>query len=121
MGTPLLKKVSRNSEESVPPVGDLHPMGPEAVIVASVGSGRQLDHTDVATHPPSDRYISRRHMTSFLYPSEVYQVQVEAGTALGEAGETKWDPVELQRGGMRLMVSTWRHHGMPALGASDGL
>ena len=47
---------------------------------------------------------------------------VQAGTALGEAGEARWDTVELQRGDMLPMVATNRHHGLPALPDSkDGL
>ena len=49
---------------------DLHPMTPGSVIVASVGSGPQLPHTDVATHPevlpPSDREVGDCHLSSFL-------------------------------------------------------
>ena len=49
-------------------------------------------------------------------------MQVQAGTALGEAGETRWDTIELRRGDMLLMVSTCRHPGVSALeGARDGL
>ena len=33
--------------ESVPEVGDLHPMTPGSIIVASVGSGPELPHTDI--------------------------------------------------------------------------
>ena len=47
---------------------------------------------------------------------------VQAGTALGEAGEARWDTVELHQGDMQLMVATSRHHGLPALPDSkDGL
>ena len=47
---------------------------------------------------------------------------VQAGTALGEAGEARWDTVELHSGDMLLMVATSRHHGLPALPDSkDGL
>ena len=47
---------------------------------------------------------------------------VQAGTALGEAGEARWDTVELHRGDMLSMVATSRHHGLPALPDSkDGL
>ena len=47
---------------------------------------------------------------------------VQAGTALGEAGEARWDTIELQRGDMLLMVATSRHHGLPALpNSKDGL
>ena len=112
--------------ESVPQVGNLHPMTPGSVIVASAGSWSQLPHTDVATHPgvlpPKDGDISRCHLSSFLCLSEEYQVQVKAGTALGEAGEVRWDTIQLQRGDMLLMEATNRHHGMPALlDAKDGL
>ena len=93
-------------------------MTPGSVIVARVGSGPQL-HTDIATHPeappPYGRDVSGRHLSSFLYLSEEYQVRVQAETALGEAAEVRLDTIELQRGGMLLMVATSRHHGMPAL------
>ena len=47
---------------------------------------------------------------------------VQAGTTLGEAGEARWDTVELQRGDMLLMVAISRLHGLPALPDSkDGL
>ena len=101
-------------------------MKPGSVIVASVGSGPQLSHTDVATHPevlpPHDREVGGCHLSSFLCLSEDYQVAVQAGTALGEAGEARWDTVELHPGDMLLMVATSRHHGLPALPDSkDGL
>ena len=68
-------------------------MTPGIVIVASVGSGPQLPHTDVATHPevlpPDNRDISGCHLSSFLCLSEEYQVAVQAGTALGDAGEVR--------------------------------
>ena len=49
-------------------------------------------------------------------------MRVQAGTALGEAAEVRWDTIELHRGGMLLMVATSRHHGVPSLpGARDGL
>ena len=122
----LFKKFHPPFVESVPKVGDLHPMMPGSVIVASVGSGPQLPHTDIATHPepppPYGRNISGCHLSSFLCLSEEYQVRVQAGTALGEAAEVRWDTIELQRGDMLLMVATSRHHGMLALpGARDGL
>ena len=101
-------------------------MTPGSVIVASVGSGAQLPHTDVATHPevlfPDSRDISGCHLSSFLCLLEDYQVAVKAGTALREAGQARWDTIQLQRGGMLLMVATSRHHGLPALPDSkDGL
>ena len=70
VGGPLFKKCHPHLTESVPGVGDLHPMTPGSVIVASVGSGPQLPHTDVATHPevlpPNSRDISGCHVSSFL-------------------------------------------------------
>ena len=93
MGGPLFKKFHPPFVESVPEVGKLHPMTPGSVIVASIGSGSQLPHTDVATHPevlpPYDRDISGCHLNSFLCRSEEYQMQVQAGTALGEAAEVR--------------------------------
>ena len=126
VGWPLFKKFHPHLTESVPGVGDLHPMTPGSVIVASVGCGPQLPHTDVATHPevlpPHDREVSGCHLSSFLRLSKDYQVAVQAGTALGEAGEARWDTVQLHRGDMLLTVGTSRHHGLPALSDSkDGL
>ena len=72
-------------------------MTPGSVIVASVGSGVHLPHTDVATHPkvlpPDDTDIPGCHLSTFLCLSEDYQVAVQAGTALGEAGEVRWDTI----------------------------
>ena len=101
-------------------------MTPGSVIVASVGSGAQLPHSDVATQPevvpPDSRDISGCHLSSFICLSEDYQVAVQAGTALGGAGEARWDTIQLQRGDMLLMVATSRHHGLPAPpDAKDGL
>ena len=126
VGGPLFKKFHPHLTEGVPGVGELHPMTPGSVIVASVGSGLQLPHTDVATHPevlpPHNREVSGCHLSSFLCFSEDYQVAVQAGTALGEVGEVRWDTAELHRGDMLLMEATSRHHGLPALPDSkDGL
>ena len=126
VGGPLFKKFHPHLTESVPGVGDLQPMTSGSVIVASVQSGPQLPHTNVATHPevlpPHNREVSGCQPSSFLCLSEDYQVAVQAGTALGEAGEARWDTVELHRGDMLLMVATSRHHGLPALPDSkDGL
>ena len=91
VGGPLFKKFHPHLTESVPQFGDLHPMTPGSVIVASVGSGALLAHSDVATHPevhpPNRRDISGCDLSSFLCLSEDYQVAVQAGTALGEAGD----------------------------------
>ena len=45
-------------EGSLPPFADLFPMGPGAVIVASVGRCPQLAHTKISTHPEVLRPIS---------------------------------------------------------------
>ena len=101
-------------------------MTPGSVIVASVGSGPQLPHSDFATQPevlaPNSNDISGCHLSSFLCLSEDYKVAVQAGTALGEAGEAPQDTIELHRGDTLLTVATSCHHGLPALPDSkDGL
>ena len=127
VGGPLFKKFQPHLTESVPQVGDLHPVTPGSVIVASVGSRAQLPHPDVATHPealpPDSRDISGCHLSNLLCLSEGYQVVVQAWTALCEAGAVRRDTIQLQRGDMLLMVATSRHHGLPALppNAKDGL
>ena len=126
VGVPLFKMFHPHLTETVPQVGDLHPATPGSVIVASVGSGAQLPHSDVAIHPdvlpPNSRDISGWHLSSFLCFLEDYQVAVQAGTALGEAGEARWDTIQLQRGDMLLMAATSRHHRLPALpDTKDGL
>ena len=127
VGGALFKKFHPHLTESVPGVGDLNPMTLGSVIVASgQRSGPQLPHTNVATHPevlpPHDREVGDCHLSSFPCLSENYQVAVQAGTALGEAGEAHWDNVELHRGDMLLMVATSPHHGSPVLPDSkDGL
>ena len=94
-------------------------MTPGTVIMASVGSGAQLPHTDVATHPEvlplKSKDISGCHLSSFLCLSEDYHVAVQGGTALREAGEARRDTIQLQRRDMLLMVATSRHHGLRAL------
>ena len=86
-------------------------MTPGSVIVASVESGAQLPHSDVATLPevlpPDSRDISGCHLSSFLCFSQDYQVAVQAGTALGEAGEARWDTIQLQRGDMLPMLAMY--------------
>ena len=64
--------------------------------------------------PPNSRDNSGCHLISFLCLSEDYQVAVPAGTALWEAGEARWDTIELQRGDILLMVATSRRNGLPA-------
>ena len=125
VGGPLFKKFHAPLTENVPQVGDLHPVTPGNAIVASVGSGAQLPHTDVATHPVVPPPRQQGHLgdlSIFLCLSEDNQVVVQAGTAMGDAAEARWDTIQLQRGGMLLMVATSRHHGLPALPDSkDGL
>ena len=94
-------------------------MTPGSVIVASIGSGHKLPHTDVAARlevlAPYDRDISGCHLSTVLCLLEEYEVRSEARTALGEAAKVCWDTIPLQREDMLLMVATNRHHGMPAL------
>ena len=94
--------------QSVPEVGNLHQVTPGSSIVATVGSGAHVPHSDVAIHPevlsPDSRDIPASNLSSLLSLSEDYQVAVQAGTALGEAGEALWDTIQLQRGDTLLMV-----------------
>ena len=46
-------------------------------------------------------------------------MQVPGETAVGELGEIWWDT--MRRGGLYLMVSLCRHHGVPDERAKDGL
>ena len=58
-------------------------MTPGSVNQASVGSGAELPHSDVATHPevlpPNSTDISGCHLSSFLCLLEDCQVAVQAG------------------------------------------
>ena len=125
-GSPFSRSSTPPLMKSVPKVGQLHPVTPGSIIVASIGGGSHVPRTDVASGPevlpPYDRDISGCHPSSFPCFSEEYQVQVRAGTALAEAAEVGWDTIHPQMGDMLLMVATNRHHGMLAvLGAKDGL
>ena len=62
VGGALFKKFHPPLMESVPKVRDLHRMTPGSVIVASVGSGPQLPHTDIATHPEALPPLRERHL-----------------------------------------------------------
>ena len=77
-------------------------MTPGSVIVASVGSGAQVPHTDVATNPevlpPNNKDISGCHLSGFLCLSEEYQVAVQAGTALGMRGRCEGTPFSCRGG-----------------------
>ena len=67
-------------------------MTPGSVIMASVGSGPHLPHTDVATHPevlpPHDREVGGCHLSTFLCLSEDYQVAVQAWGRRGRRART---------------------------------
>ena len=77
-------------------------MTPGSVIVASVGNGPQLPHSDVATHPevppPHSRDISGCHLSSFLCFLEDYPVAVQAGTAWGRRGRLAGTPFSCRGG-----------------------
>ena len=66
-------------------VGNLHPMTPGSVTLASIWSGPQLPHTDVATHrealPLYGRDIWGCHLSSLLCFSEEYHVRSQAEPA----------------------------------------
>ena len=72
-------------------------------------------HPPRSAPPPDSMDISGYHVSSFLCLTKDYQVAVQAGAALGEAGEARRDTIQPQRGDMLLMVATSRHHGLPAL------
>ena len=114
----LIKKVMKSMQDRVPdPFEDLFEM-PCSVIVSGAESGDQLPHTDVSTAPdmlpPLDRHPSGCHISTFVAVSPKYSINVQAGTALGEATEERWDEVLLQQGEVLVMVSTPRHHGLPS-------
>ena len=114
----LIKKFINSMHDRVPdPFEDLFEM-PCSVIVSGAESGDQLPHTDVSTapdmHPPLDRHPSSCHISTFVALFPQYRINVQAGTALGEATEERWDEVLLQQGEVLVMVSTARHHGLPS-------
>ena len=105
-------------QDRVPdPFEDLFEM-PCSVIVSGAESGDQLPHTDVSTAPdmlpPLDRHPSSCYISTFMALSPQYRINVQAGTALGEATEEKWDGVLLQQREVLVMVSTAGHHGLPS-------
>ena len=120
----LIKKFIQSMQERVPdPFEDLFEM-PCSVIVSGAESGDQLPHTDVSTAPdmlpPLDRHPSSCHISTFLALSPQYRLNIQAGTALGEATEERWDEVLLQQREVLVMVSTARHHRLPSPpGAKD--
>ena len=91
---------------------------PCSIIVSGAESGDQLPHTDVSTAPdivpPPDRYTSSCHISTFVAPSPQHRINVQAGTALGEATQERWDQILLQQGEVLVLVSTARHHGLPS-------
>ena len=97
----LLKKATPRFVHCVPMVANFHSIMAGAVIVANAGSGPQLDHTNMSTPPevpmssPPTRDICGCYLSSFLCLSEVYQVEVQARIAIGEAGQAwrKLEPV----------------------------
>ena len=107
-------------QDRVPdPFEDLFVM-PCLVIVSGAQSGDQLRHTDVSTAPdmlpppPPQGHPSSCHISTFVALSRQYRLNMQAGTALGEATEERWDEVLLEQGEVLVMVSTARHHGLPS-------
>ena len=115
----LIKKFINNVNKRVPdPFEGLFDM-PCSVIVSGAESGDPLPHTDVSTSPDMlpdcDRNPSSCHISTFVALSPQYRIHVEAGTALGEAKEERWDEVLLQQGEVPVLVSTARdHHVLPS-------
>ena len=64
--------------------------------------------------PPPDRHPSSCHISTFVALSPQYRLNIQAGTALVEATEERWDEVLLEQGEVLVMVSTARHHGLPS-------
>ena len=118
MASALIKKFINNINNRVPdPFEDLFEM-PCSIIVSGAESGDQLPHTDVLTAPdvlpPPDRYPSSCHILTFVALSPQYRINVQAGTALGEATEESWDEVLLRQGEVLVLVGTAPHHGIPS-------
>ena len=87
---------------------------PSSVIVSAAESGDQLPNTDVSTAPDMlparDLTPSGCHIATFVALSPQYRINVQAGTALGEATEERWDEVLLQQGEVLVLVSAALHH-----------
>ena len=114
----LIRKFINSMQDRVPdPFEDLFEM-PCSVIVSGAESGDQLPHTDVSTAPdmlpPPDRHPSSCHISTFVALSPQYRLNIQAGTALGEATEERWEEVLLEQGEVLILVSTARHHGLPS-------
>ena len=118
MASALVENFINSINDHVPdPFEDLFDMA-SSIIVSGAESGDQLPHTDVSTAPdmlpPPDRYPSSCHISTCVALSPQYCINVQAGTALGEATEERWDEVFLQQGEVLVLVSTARHHGLPS-------
>ena len=114
----LTEKFINYMQDRVPdPFEELFEM-PCSVIMSGAESGDQLPHTDVSTAPdmlpPPDRHPSNCRISTFVTLSPQYRLNIQGGTALGEATEERWDEVLLEQGEVLLMVSTARHHGLPS-------
>ena len=102
MASALIKKIINSINDRVPdPFEGLFEMFC-SIIVSGAESGEQLPHTDVSTAPdvlpPPNRYPSSCHISTFVALSPQYRNNVQAGTALGEATEERWDEVLLRQG-----------------------
>ena len=117
MASGLIKNFINSINDCVPnPCGHLFDMSCP-IIVSGSDSGDHLPHTDVSTAPDMlplrDRNPSSCHISTFVALPPQYRINVQAGTALGEATEERWDEVLLQQGEVLVLVSTARHHGLP--------
>ena len=91
---------------------------PCSVIVSGAESGDQLPHTDVSTAPDMlparDRNPSSCHILTFVALFPQYRINVQAGTAMGEAKEERWDEVCSNRGRSSSSLAPPKHHGLPS-------
>ena len=62
------------------------------------------------TVPPGQVRLPPLHL---CYPVPQYRLNIQAGTALGEAEVQRWDKVLLNQGEILIMLSTTHHHGIP--------
>ena len=88
-----------------------------APVIVSQDTADQLDHIDTCRDPsvlpPVDGQVSHCHLSTFLVLSSEYRIAVQAGSAYGEASDTRFDELHLTQGALLVVTSTSRHHGMP--------
>ena len=116
----VFKKLLTKLNAKMPdPFESVYPMPAGSIIVSGVESGDPLAHMDTSTAPhvlpPSDRAKSDCHLSTFVALFPEYRLNIQAGTALGEAQVERWDEVLLSQGEILIMVSTTRHRCPPPI------